>query len=50
MDWDKCNHQRINQFGAEARRWATSDKKSSKNATRKGVKTQPAKRKKSRKN
>ncbi len=47
MDWDRCNHKKIDQFQAEARRWKSNDGKSTvKSAGKKGLRTQPSKRKK----
>lgn len=47
MDWDTCNHKKLNQFQTEARRWKTSDAQSpTKSVEKKGQRSQPAKRKK----
>jgi len=47
MDWDTCNHKKLNQFQAEARRWqSTGAKGPAQSAGKKGQRTQPAKRKK----
>jgi hypothetical protein len=46
MDFDTCNHKKLNQFQAEAQRWKTGDKKPNERSVKKGQKTQPAKRKK----
>lgn len=46
MDWDTCNHKKINQFTAEARRWQAGDKEAKPKTTAKGQRTQPNKRKK----
>jgi len=46
MDYDSCNHKKLNQFTAEARRWKTGDKPQNEAAPKRGSKVQPAKRKK----
>ena len=46
MDYNTCNHKQLNQFQAEARRWATNDKSSTSGPTKRGQRQQPAKRKK----
>ena len=46
MDYDSCNHKKLNQFQAEARLWQSGDRKPKPSAPKKGLKTQPAKRKK----
>lgn len=46
MDWDTCNHKKLNQFQAEAKRWKTQDKDSAQSTAKKGKRTQPQKRKK----
>jgi hypothetical protein len=46
MDWDTCNHKKLNQFQAEAKRWKTDDQAPNSNVDKKKQRTQPAKRKK----
>ncbi len=46
MDWNTCNHQTINQRQSEAKRWKTGDKQANERPVKRGVKVQPAKRKK----
>lgn len=45
MDWDTCNHKKLNQFTTEARRWQSGDKETKPKAA-KGQRSQPNKRKK----
>ena len=49
MDYDACNHKKLNQFQAEARRWKADDKAPNQSSAKKKQRTQPAKRKKKRK-
>ena len=46
MDWDTCNHKKINQRQSEAKRWNVGDKKPNEGPAKRGKKVQPAKRKK----
>lgn len=46
MDWDTCNHKKLNQFQSEAKRWKADDQAANSNAEKKKKRTQPAKRKK----
>ncbi|MGB0258513.1 MAG: hypothetical protein ACPGES_07680 [Coraliomargarita sp.] len=46
MDWDKCNHLKLNQFQSEAKRWKASGKDQAKASAKKGKRTQAPKRKK----
>lgn len=45
MDWDSCNHKKLNEFTSEARRWKAADKEAKPKAEVKGQRTQPQKRK-----
>ena len=46
MDWDTCNHKKLNQFQAEAKRWKNQKASASPESSKKGGRTQPPKRKK----
>ncbi len=46
MDWDKCNHLKLNQFQTEAKRWKVSSQDQAPSAPKKGQRTQSPKRKK----
>ena len=46
MDWDNCNHKKINQRNVEAKRWLADDKQPNKRVAKKGANVQPSKRKK----
>ena len=46
MDWDTCNHKKLNQFQSEAKRVKAYDQAAKANAEKKKKRTQPAKRKK----
>lgn len=46
MDWDTCNHKKINQRKSEAKRWLADKQTPKPGAAKKRNRTQPAKRKK----
>ena len=46
MDWDTCNHKKINQLQSEAKRWNLADREPTESTAKRGKKVQPAKRKK----
>jgi hypothetical protein len=46
MDFNTCNHKKLNQFQSEAKRWKAGDKESKAKPAKRGLKTQPPKRKK----
>jgi hypothetical protein len=46
MDWDTCNHKKINQRLSEAKRWNLGDQQTSTGSAKRGKKVQPTKRKK----
>ncbi len=46
MEWDKCNHLKLNQFTSEAKRWKASGTGEPKVSIKKGKRTQTPKRKK----
>jgi hypothetical protein len=46
MDFDRCNHKKLNQFSSEARRWNNGSQESTENNSKRGRNIQPAKRKK----
>ncbi|MBT4757052.1 MAG: hypothetical protein HOO08_01515 [Opitutae bacterium] len=46
MDWDTCNHKKLNQRLAEAKRWNTGAPQTNTSKPKKGKKVQPTKRKK----
>jgi len=46
MDWDTCNHKKLNQFQVEAKRWKQQTSSNTPTTHKKGQRTQPTKRKK----
>jgi hypothetical protein len=46
MDWDTCNHKKLNQRLAEAKRWNAGDPQTNASNAKRGKKVQPKKRKK----
>lgn len=46
MDFNTCNHKKLNQFQAEARLWQTKKPQPGADTSKRGPKAQPAKRKK----
>jgi hypothetical protein len=46
MDWDTCNHKKLNQFQSEAKRWKAASQQPMERPSKRGAKIQPAKRKK----
>ena len=48
MDWDTCNHKKLNQRLAEAKRWNAGDPQTNASNAKRGKKVQPKKRKKKR--
>lgn len=46
MDWDNCNHKKLNQFKAEAKRWQNQEPAANAQSKKKNARTQPPKRKK----
>jgi hypothetical protein len=49
MDWDKCNHKKINQFQKEAQRWNTDKATPNSKTAQQKKRKQPTKRAKQRK-
>jgi hypothetical protein len=46
MDWDTCNHKKLNQRLSEAKRWNAGDPQPNTSKVKRGKKVQPTKRKK----
>jgi hypothetical protein len=46
MDWDTCNHRKLNQRNSEAKRWLADEQTPKPNEAKRRKRTQPAKRKK----
>jgi hypothetical protein len=46
MDWDTCNHKKLNQRLSEAKRWNAGDPQPNASKVKRGKKVQPTKRKK----
>jgi hypothetical protein len=49
MDWDACNHKKLNQFHKEAQRWKSDETLPKPNAAKRKKRTQVSKRAKKRK-